>query len=259
MMKPVRGFTLVELLLAMAITAVLIVLLLNVVSATLSVWQQGRSRIDTFSNARQVLDRIADEIKGARAATNQIEFSENLPLSGGPTAAPETSENIFFVAPYPNAGSGDLCVIVYRHNGATPASAPSPTPLPYTLQRAFVDSQAAWNAGSVARYRSAGYPTLDWRTIANGILEFEIKSYSQQDLDSTASPSPTPAESWNSVTGGSTMIGNTPRKVKLRIRVVDDQTLVKLNLFPASSSVYDQLVSRAAREFTADVALLPPH
>ena len=100
---------------------------------------------------------------------------------------------------------------------------------------------------------------MEWRTVANGILEFEIQSYSQQDLDSSASPLPTPADSWNSVIGGSTMLGNTPRQVRLRIKVVDDRTLVKLNLVPVGSSTYNQLVAGSAREFVANVTLLPPH
>ena len=234
----------------MAITSILVVLLVNVVSATLSVWAQGRNRIDTFSSARQILDRIADEIKGARATPNQIEFSENVTFPEGPTFVANTSENIFFVAPYPNISAGDLCVIAYRHNATT-----------HELQRAFKDSQAAWLPSAATRYRMAGYgfTASDWRTIASGVLEFEVQSYAQQDLDSTASPTPTSADSWKSESGGSTMIGNTPRQVKLRIKVVDDRTLVKLNLFAAGSAAYNQLVDRSAREFTANVALLPPH
>lgn len=234
----------------MAITSILVVLLVNVVSATLSVWAQGRNRIDTFSSARQILDRIADEIKGARAAPNQIEFSENVTFSEGPTAVAKTSENIFFIAPYPNIPAGDLCVIAYRHNATS-----------HELQRAFKDSQMAWLPSAATRYRMAGYTfaASDWRTIASGVLEFEVQSYSQQDLDSAVSPSPTPADSWNSVSGVPTMIGNTPRQVKLRIKVVDDRTLVKLNLFSAGSSAYNQLVDRSAREFIANVRLLPPH
>jgi prepilin-type N-terminal cleavage/methylation domain-containing protein len=248
--KPTRAFTLLELLLAMAITSILVVLLVNVVSATLSVWAQGRNRIDTFSSARQILDRIADEIKGARATPNQIEFSENVTFTEGPTFVANTSENIFFVAPYPNISAGDLCVIAYRHNATT-----------HELQRAFKDSQAAWLPSAATRYRMAGYgfTASDWRTIASGVLEFEIQSYSQQDLDSGVSPSPTPADTWSSVSGIPIMTGNTPREVRLRIKVFDDRTLARLNVLPPGSSTYNQLVNSAAREFTADIMLLPPH
>src|SRR2546423_79886 len=118
MTKKARAFTLVELLLALAITAVLVVLLVNVVSAALTIWEQGRNQIDTFANARQVLGRLADEISGAIAAPapRAVEFSENLASIQSTSPVATTSENVFLVAPYPNMMSGDLCVIAYRHN-----------------------------------------------------------------------------------------------------------------------------------------------
>lgn len=250
MTRHTRAFTLVELLLALAITSILVLLLVSVVSAALSVWEQGLNQIDTFANARQVLGRIGDEMKGAvvAAAPNQVEFSENVPSLQGSTAPqPTSSENVFFIAPYPNTGAGDLCVITYRHNNDT-----------HELQRAFVDSQSAWTTGS-PKYQSTGYGSLQWRTIATGVLEFEIQSYSQQDLDTTTSPTPTPVASWNSIGGSSTMIGKTPREVAIRIKVVDDRTLAKLTGLFAGNATYDRLVTRAAREFTTNVMLPPSH
>jgi prepilin-type N-terminal cleavage/methylation domain-containing protein len=251
MSRRTRAFTLMEMLLALAITSVLVVLLVNVVSAALAVWEQGRNQIDTFANARQVLGRIADEINGAIAtpAPRSVEFSENLPSIQGTTPpVPTTSENIFFVAPYPNASSGDLCIIGYRHNADT-----------RTLERGFIDSQVAWKSGNATRYQSSTYSSADWqwRTIANGVLEFEIQSYSQTDLDNNASPSPTPTPSWSSTS--SSPPGNAPRQVTIRIKVIDDRTLVKLTGLSPGNATYDRLVNRAARQFTAGVLLPPPH
>jgi prepilin-type N-terminal cleavage/methylation domain-containing protein len=258
-----RAFTLVEMLVALAITAVLVVLLVNVVSATLAIWEQGRNQIDTFANARQVLGRIADEISGAIAAPapRAVDFSENLTsivAPSGTSPIPTKSENVFFVAPYPNVDSGDLCVIAYRHNNTAP----------YKLERGFIESHAACTGKTSAsstpsptRYQSSLYPNSNtawqWRTIATGVLEFEIQSYSQADLDSTASPSPTPAASWSSTS--STPLGSTPREVIVRIKVVDDRTLTKLNALTPSNPTYIRLVNRAARQFTASVMLPPSH
>jgi hypothetical protein len=223
-------------------------MLVNVMSTTLNAWQHGRNQIDTFANAHQALERIADEIKGAIASPspNQIEFSENV-ASLQPSPAPQqgVSENVFFVAPYPNSAAGDLCVIAYRHNSTT-----------HELQRAFVDSQDSWTGSP--RYQSSGYPNLQWRTVARGVLEFEVQSYSQTDLDSATSPTPTPPD-WNSVGGGSTMLGNAPREVLIRIKVVDDKTLPKLVGLSPGDATYDRLVARAAREFAASVLLSPAH
>jgi prepilin-type N-terminal cleavage/methylation domain-containing protein len=271
MKQRTAGFTLVELLLALVITSILVVLLVNVVSAALNIWQQGRNQIDTLANARQVLGRIADELQGASAATNQIEFSENLTVTpfttGGPTPTPNPqptpqqgrSENIFFVAPYPNSAPGDLCVIAYRHIDIDQNPEPNNS---HTLQRAFLHSQNAWNGGAVTRYRSNGYTAFEWRTIARGVLEFEIRSFSQQDLDSAGSPTPTPTPTlpdWNSVSGTSAMLGNTPRQVVIRMKVIDDKALARIGTLLPGNAQYDRVVNQSSRDFSVTVNLLPAH
>jgi type II secretory pathway pseudopilin PulG len=234
------AFTLVELLVAMAITSLLILLLGGVVSGALNVWQQGRNRLDTFANARFILGRIGDEISGAAAQQGRVQFVENNSIYT-PAPVSGTSENIFFVVPYPNDAAGDLCVIAYRHD-----------PTSFHLDRAFKDSQAGWAPNAALRYRAAGYSfaATDWRTIANGVLEFEIQSYSQADCDTTPRPAPTP--SWDSETAG-----RAPKHVILRLKIVDDKTAVTLGaLVPGPA--YDRLVREKAREFTADITL-PTH
>ena len=98
-MRRSTAFTLVELLVALAITVVLVLLLTSVVAATLSAWTQGRNRLDTSSKARQVLGRLSDELKGAIANSavggSQIQFVENAALGGVPVPTPGMAENVF--------------------------------------------------------------------------------------------------------------------------------------------------------------------
>lgn len=233
-----HAFTLAELLVALAITSVLVILLASVVSATLGAWTQGRSRLDTFSNARQLISRIGDELGAAIAAGGKVEFSENN-ASLGPSTV-KTSENVFFVAPYPNSGAGDLCIVAYRHDATA-----------FRLERAFIDSATAWAAPSPSRYRVAGYSgsgagEFRWRTIAEGVLEFELQSFSQTDMDNNVVA---PADTWNSESGTPAMAGKTPRHVLLRIKIVDDRTMARLDgLSPAA-------IEHAAREFVAGFSL----
>lgn len=252
-MKREQGFSLAELLIALAVTAILIVLLGSVVSATLTSWQQGRNRLDTFSNARQVIGRMADELSAAIAIRDRIEFVENSGSLGGNPPTPKISESVFFVAPYPNSGSGDLCVIAYRHNVTE-----------RRLERAFKNSAEAWSPGAATRYRAGGYTSgtngLTWRTVANGVLEFELRSYSQQNLDNgqeyddAGSPI---VESWNSgAVGNATMEGKPPRRIVLRLKVVDDRTLTRLATLPVNSAAYRRVVQEGARDFFADFRLV---
>lgn len=249
-MKRIRAFTLVELLLALAITSILVVLLSSVVSAALTAWQQGRNRLDTFSNARQLIGRIQDEISGAVASKDQhIQFVENSNSlqNGTINPTPKTSENVFFVSPYPNSGSGDLCVIEYRHDPAN-----------FRLERRFKDSAAAWAVAASDHYKVGSYPDptpTEWRVVADGVVEFEIRSYSQANVDATTAPDNQPADSWDSAAADPTMEGKTPRRIVMRLKVVDDRTLTLLAGMNPTSSAYSATMTRAAREFFADFSL----
>ncbi len=250
MKRSIRAFTLVELLIAVAITSLLVVVLANVVSAALGAWQQGRNQIDTFAGARQMLGRIADELKGA-VASSQIQFVENSGSLNSSINSPVsgTAENLFFVATYPNIGAGDLCVIAYRLNTNT-----------HTLERAFLDSQTAWNSAT-SRFKADGYASsvLVWRQMAKGVLEFEVKAYSQDDLDNARDSSGTPPQPWDSAGGGTFMQNNVPRRILVRARLIDEKNLVTLSKLPTNSTQYNDLVKRAARDFLADTSLLSPH
>jgi prepilin-type N-terminal cleavage/methylation domain-containing protein len=231
------AFTLIELLIALAITSVLVLLLGNIVSAALNVWQQGHNRLGTFSNARFILSRIGDEISGAIAQSGRVQFVEDYPFSPGPSATAPTAENVFFVAPYPNEQGGDLCVIAYALDTNT-----------HQLQRAFKDSDQAWTIGATFRYRAQGYANaMEWRTVANGVLEFEVQSYSQADID-RPSPTPVPTSSWDSEATS----GSLPKRLTLRLKIVDDKTAIALATL-APGLAYDRLVQEKAREFSYDV------
>ncbi|CAN5527947.1 hypothetical protein BH20VER3_BH20VER3_00360 [soil metagenome] len=249
-MRRTRAFTLVELLLALAITVILVLLLTSVVAATLGAWRQGRNHLDTYANARQVLGRLGDELKGARAnpsvSASQIQFVENKTLGAVPVPAAASAESIFFVAPYPNLGAGDLCTIAYALDTTT-----------HELKRAFRSSEQVWADGSGKRYQAGGhnYVAADWHVIATGVLEFELRCYSQQDLDTSLDP---PAASWDSESTDPYMVGQAPRRIVIRLRVVDDRAATQLAGLTAGSATYNSIVLRSARQFFSEVSLPPP-
>lgn len=248
-MRRSYGFTLVELLVALAITVILVLVLTSVVAATLGAWSQGRNRLDTYSSARQVLGRLADELKGAQAnpsvSGSQIQFVENATLSNGPTPIPFTAESVFFVAPYPNLGAGDLCIIAYALDSVT-----------HELKRAFRSSDTAWNATPGPRYQAAGYDFAapEWHVIATGVLQFELRSYSQNDLDTNVDP---PAATWDSEATDVNMAGKAPRRVVIRMQVVDERTATQLAGIPPGT-IYNQIIARSARQFFSEVSLPQP-
>ncbi len=248
-MRRSRAFTLVELLVALALTVILVLLLTSVVAATLGAWSQGRNRLDTYSNARQVLGRLGDELRGAMAnpavGGSQIQFVENAALGAVPAATPETAESVFFVAPYPNLGAGDLCTIAYALDSTT-----------HELKRAFRSSDQVWADPTAIRYQVVGhtYAAADWHVVASGILQFELQCHSQNDLDNNL----VPATTWDSESNSTFMIGKAPRRIVIRLQVVDDRTAARLAGLTVGSGPYNFIVQQSARQFIADVSLPPP-
>ncbi len=80
-MKPAarnRGaFTLVELVLAVGLTAVLAALLLSVVTNTLGIWQRGATTLQTESAGGLVLDRLVADLEGWTKVAGQEAWRES--------------------------------------------------------------------------------------------------------------------------------------------------------------------------------------
>lgn len=60
-----RAFTLVEMMVAMAVTAVLVVLLVNVTGTVSNAWKRGESQAESSSNARGALGMMSRELRSA--------------------------------------------------------------------------------------------------------------------------------------------------------------------------------------------------
>lgn len=244
-----QGFTLTELLVAMAVSMILIAALLGLLSNTLSVWERGRGTMVSFSSARFLLERISDECTGAVVRSGAVEFVENLQgtafTSNSSQPVDRVSENVFLVTPYLNHQAGDLCVIAYRHNRSAA-----------TLERAFVPSADAWAVGGASRYRAAGYAALEWRPVARGVVEFEIRSFTESEVNTAAA---VPAEAgWQSENATRTeQHGKRPARLVVRLMMVDDKTLSRLSGSQPGDSRYTEFMRRHAREFTSEVDLPP--
>src|ERR1035437_5758317 len=79
------AFTLIELLASMAILALIMVMLFSAFEQISKAWTQGESRVETFTEARAVLDLMSRELSQA-IATPQITFRAE-------------KDKVYFVAP----------------------------------------------------------------------------------------------------------------------------------------------------------------
>ena len=81
-----------------------------------------------------------------------------------------------------------------------------------------------------------------------------MQCFSQNDLDNDL----TPANTWNSESTGTFMVGKAPRRIVLRLQMVDDRAATQLAGMAVGSAPYNLIVQRSAQQFTADVSLPPP-
>lgn len=74
--KKDKGFTLVELLVAMAILAMMMTSMFSMLSGSMAAWQSGNKRIEAAQNARVGLNLIASDLRRA-IASQQISYTGN--------------------------------------------------------------------------------------------------------------------------------------------------------------------------------------
>ena len=73
-----RYFTIVELIVAMAIFAILMLILMQIFSATQDVWRKTSEKSDSYESARSVLNIIAGDLQSAIYAENGVPFYSEL-------------------------------------------------------------------------------------------------------------------------------------------------------------------------------------
>ncbi|MGA0845389.1 MAG: PulJ/GspJ family protein [Luteolibacter sp.] len=100
MKKPIRnraGFTLLELLVAMAITTIIVTVLVSITSIAIDVWNRSRSELRASRQAKAMVDTLARDIESLVSRSGN-----NLEWLNAKTEAPKNSSNaakmIFFTA-----------------------------------------------------------------------------------------------------------------------------------------------------------------
>jgi prepilin-type N-terminal cleavage/methylation domain-containing protein len=117
-----RGFTLVEMIVALAVTSVLTVMMLRMFTDSSTIWKREDDRLDTFREARAALHLMASEL----STVNPVPDVNPNTAPGAPEQFPalalryhsDTAEEdkggnqeIYALASLPNPGKSDLCAI----------------------------------------------------------------------------------------------------------------------------------------------------
>ena len=206
------AFTLVEILVATAISSTVLLALFTVIGGSLSVFNRTQQTIDGNSDARFALGRIAADLSGhlTEAATIQFVENDSVLFNGVLPHVPENqNEAIFMISPSLNAEPGDLCIIAYRMNREA-----------LRLERAFVDSKEAWN--NTPRYMASGYADLDWEPFIENVAGFEIDCFTEEEMQTEPPPEVPENDSWDSEDFGR------PAMAVIRILSVDPDTAAQI-------------------------------
>jgi prepilin-type N-terminal cleavage/methylation domain-containing protein len=186
--RPVGAFTLLELLVAMAVLSLLVVVLMSMVDSATKLWKANENRVESFREARAAINLIASDLKVAFASTNTNYFTTNIAPEFG--ASPSDGSVFFVAALPPNAqdeGSsyGDLCQVGYflKFGKSGLGSAQQDT---YGLYRYFKESNATFtnlaNSTPLFEHSTAGVELL-----ARNISFFKVNCYST-DAAGTITP-----------------------------------------------------------------------
>lgn len=109
------AFTLMELMVAMAVTSLLVILMLQIFNSGTAAWQSNEERLDTFREARAALQIMGRDFSTLSPAPSADEQFPVLMLDWHRDTPPEDRVNreIYGLVTTRNKGIGDLCAVGY--------------------------------------------------------------------------------------------------------------------------------------------------
>ncbi len=186
--KNASAFTMLELLVSMAVLSLLVVLLLSMVDNATKMWRLSENRVDAYREARAALNLIASDLASIYTSTN-TNFTY---INRAPAAVPPTQSHLdgklFFVTALPVNAQGanqksDLCTVGY-FAGYDKTSLTGKGEASMNLYRFFRPSNDTFTAlltGDIGNGMSIStVPTSDdAEVLAKNITGFKVMAYSK--------------------------------------------------------------------------------
>jgi prepilin-type N-terminal cleavage/methylation domain-containing protein len=218
----IAGFTLLEMLAAVAVLGILVVLLFQTFNQASKGWEFGQARVETTQQARAALDFMGRELTQA--------------ISGNTTNATYfagTATTVNFYAPVNTSNPPvDLCEVYYYPTNVIEGNPPNIITNP-CLVRATYD----WNRSGL------GYGTLQGSNIvAQYVLGIDFK-YFGGTAGTNVLVTPYNSLSYSNLP---------PSSVEITITNIDRRTVEKMN---ANSAAIGTLTNQAAKVFTLRVGI----
>jgi prepilin-type N-terminal cleavage/methylation domain-containing protein len=107
-----RAFSLIEILVAIALLSLLVVVLSQIVTVVSRAWVEGEKRVEVYQNGRAILDLIERDLTGAANST-RLQFVQNPPDLPSSARRAVSSCSLFWQAPLEFGTPGNLCEVGY--------------------------------------------------------------------------------------------------------------------------------------------------
>ncbi len=188
--NPVKNsaFSLIELLVAMAVLSLLVVMMLGLVDSATKLWRDSENRVDAYREARAALGIMSRDLRNVVATTNTNLFLLNADGAFGKTpAGAETNANragaAFFLSALPvNAqesgkNRSDICEVGYflafeRVRGATNSA------MTLNLYRHFRSSDTTFsNLITTNLFSDSAVGVAGEELLARNVREFKVTPY----------------------------------------------------------------------------------
>ncbi|MEY2480537.1 MAG: hypothetical protein QOI04_1464 [Verrucomicrobiota bacterium] len=170
-----HSFTLVELLIAIAIFSLVIVLISSLLSGINKTWVSGEQRVESYQNGRAILNLMARDLKSA-VVSSTLQFIENPPLGSVeqlPWNQRRNSSAIFWQSALQSGAAGNICEVGYYIDKN------------YRLQRFFVPpdnanynifatAPSALGAAWVTNFDPVTQPAL-FSVVSDGVLGMWVR------------------------------------------------------------------------------------
>jgi prepilin-type N-terminal cleavage/methylation domain-containing protein len=187
--SPVSGFTILELLVAMSVLALLVVMVAQITNSASATVAGSRKHMDADNQARAIFDRLATDIGKMvrRGDVDSIVKGSNSDAPGNPPTMPG-NDAMFFFSEAPGFWSIP-----------TPSPAPSTTPSPkspVTLVGYRINESATAGAPAYALERLGS--AIPWESEAGGS---GVAFLTRANASSTPAPGSTIATGWSGAVG----------------------------------------------------------
>lgn len=217
----------IELLVAMAVLALLIVMLMGLVDSTTKLWRQNENRVDAYREARAALGIISRDLDNIVSTDNTNYFALNRIQVPGAVGDTNRASTLFFLTGLPKSAQSfvgsdqnktDICTVGYFLADAILPGAVDSKRAQRTrnLYRYFLASdQTFTNLSQTNMFQGVSPSSVESELLARNITEFSVEAYTNAS-----------ANAWGKFS--QSMDSPIPKLIKITIKAVNNETAQKL-------------------------------